>query len=275
MKLKTLVVGIGLLVLAITLSGLAQTPAQASASQEEKPKTESRSPYRVVIFDVKHRNAEAVARALVGSGGQGTQIVPNLALKTITVRDYPESIAVIGEAIKRFDTPTPSVSSVPDSLEFQVHLVAASQAVGERSAMPANLEKVVQQIKTSLPNGDYRFLTTLTSRVIDGGSIHANGYISPPFPVVGSLLRSSYSYELQRVNIISDAAGKEAYQIRVFKFTIGIPIVSAPGSPVQMQSVGIQTELSLREGETAVVGTANVGGSDEAIIVVVTARKVK
>ncbi|MEP7271121.1 MAG: hypothetical protein ABI882_06430 [Acidobacteriota bacterium] len=271
MTVKKLIVGT-MLLMAVSVSGHAQTPAQ----QEEKPKAESRSPYRVVVFDVKHRNPNALAAALVGSGAPGTQIIPNRELKTITVRDYPENILVIGEAIKRFDIPAPDITAVPDSLELQLHLIAASQTPSDKASAPVALEKAIQQMKATLKYADYRFLTTLSSRVIDGGSIHGNGFINPPFAVAGSNLKSSYKYALQQVRIITDAAGKEAYQIKRFAFEISVPIASPnPGTGPQLQNVGIETELSLREGETAVVGTANVGGSDEAIIVVVTAKKVK
>jgi hypothetical protein len=179
------------------------------------------------------------------------------------VRDYPENILVIGDAIKRFDTPAPEVSRVPDSLDFELHLIAASKSNSETGAVPPSLEKVVQQLKATLKYGSYRYLTTMASRVTGGGTIQGNGYIDPPFAVSVSNVKSNYSYQLERVEIVNDVAGKEAYQIRKFQFSLSVPI-SSPGSPVaQMQHVGIITELTLREGENAVVGTANVGGSDE------------
>ena len=92
----------------------------------------------------------------------------------------------------------------------------------------------------------------------------------------GSSAKSSYQYQLQRVEVISDAAGKEAYQVKQFTFNLNVPMSSVNNPGVtEMRGVGMGTELTLREGENAVVGTANVGGSDEAVIVVVTARKVK
>lgn len=276
MKLKTLIAGIVLLLAVSAPDYKAQPAAQQKESEAKPTEARSQSPYKVVIFDVKHRNPDAVARALVGSGAPGTQIVPNRELKTITVRDYPENILVIGEAIKRFDTPGPEVSKVPESLEFELHLIAASQNPSEKTAVPPTLERVIQEMKATLKYGSYRYLTTLASRVSHGGTIQGSGYIDPPFPIAGSAIKSNYNYQLQRVEIISDVAGKEAYQIRQFNFNLQVPIAN-PNNPSahQMQGVGMVTELTLREGENAVVGTANVGGSNEAIIVVVTARKVK
>jgi hypothetical protein len=276
MKLKTLICGSVLLLLVAASVGSAQTPAQQKEAEAKPAEPRAQSPYKVVIFDVKYRNPDAVARALVGSGAPGTQIVPNRELKTITVRDYPENILVIGDAIKRFDQPAPEVSRVPDSLDFELHIIAASQNSTEKTSVPASLDKVVQEMKATLKYGSYRYLTTLASRVASGGTIQGNGFIDPPFPIAGSTIKSNYNYQLERVEIINDVAGKEAYLIKKFQFNLQVP-VAVPNSPTvsQMQGVGIVTELTLREGENAVVGTANVGGQNEAIIVVVTARKVK
>lgn len=280
MKLKVLVF-FGLLVTSLlgpaTASSLAQTPTQtpAQAQQKEEPKVDPRSPYRVVIFDVKHRDANAVASALVGSGAPGTQIIPNRQLKTITVRDYAENISVIGEAIKRFDLPEIArPDPLPASFEIQLHLIAGSTTPIEKPGIPVNLEKVVAQLKATLKYGSYRYLTTLASRVTDGGSIDGNGFMNAPFPVTGSNFKSNYSYHLGRVYLRNYDGGQEVYVISQFKFNIRVPIENTGGA-TNLQEVGMSTTLTLREGETAVVGTANVGGSDEAIIVVVSVKKVK
>jgi hypothetical protein len=52
-----------------------------------------------------------------------------------------------------------------------------------------------------------------------------------------------------------------------------VPIKYGPST--QYRDIGIITPLSLREGEMAVVGTTNIGGSDEAIIVVISVKRVK
>jgi hypothetical protein len=46
-------------------------------------------------------------------------------------------------------------------------------------------------------------------------------------------------------------------------------------SKLGYQTSSINTGLNLREGETVVVGTSNIGSSNEGIILVVSAKKVK
>ncbi len=82
------------------------------------------SPYRAMVFDVKHRDPEALANALqpLQSGQPQTSMVANRQMKTITVRDYPENLAAIGEALRRLDVPeamSPFRPRPPSSIEFQ------------------------------------------------------------------------------------------------------------------------------------------------------------
>jgi hypothetical protein len=210
----------------------------------------------------------------LGSGAKGSMITPNQNLRTLTVRDYPENIAAIEEALKRLDVPDKS----PASLEFQLHLIAASMTPSEKSTMPKNLEPVVEQLKSTLKFSNYRYVSSALNRVSDRGKIESSGVTGSLFPTPAGVTNtpdnpSFYNYSLSRVTLTQDVAGKESVQIDQFKFGVGVPIRLRDG--VQYRDIGIITPLSLREGEMAVVGTANIGGSDEAIIVVISVKKAK
>jgi hypothetical protein len=83
MKLRNLTTATALtLMLALSAAASAQTPDQQPAPA---------SPYKVMIFEIKHRDPDMLAKALDGlrSSGTNTAMVPNRSLRTITVRDYP------------------------------------------------------------------------------------------------------------------------------------------------------------------------------------------
>ena len=61
----------------------------------------------VKLFEIKHRSRNSLANSVkpLGSGAGNATIYANEDLKTVTVRDFPENIAAIEEALKRLDVP--------------------------------------------------------------------------------------------------------------------------------------------------------------------------
>lgn len=264
---------LGSLVLVGVLLPFFLYPEMSYAQAPQQPMEQERSPYKVTIFHIKHRDPTILAQALDGlrSGAPNTAMVPNKQLKTITVRDFPENIASIGEALKRLDVPEPKApAAVPVNIEMQLHLIAASQQTGERSEPPASLAPVINQLRSTLKFSNYRYLTTFTSRLLSGGKVFNNGVIEEPFPQTQPARKSNYQYQVASVQNLEDSAGKSFFYVRSFSFNLTLRLPNGDA-----RDIGFNTDLTLREGETAVVGTANVGSSDEAIILIVTARAVK
>ena len=252
--------------------------AQTSAEQkkDEKEPEQDVKKFAVKLFEIKYRDPNSLSNALyaLSSGAKGSTIQPNQSLNTLTVRDFPENIAVIEEALKRLDVPDKS----PVNLEFQLHLIAASMSTSEKAPLPKNLEPVVEQLKSTLKFTNYRYVTSALNRVSDRGKIESSGVTGSLFPNLSGITNTPdtpafYQYNLSRVSLTQDAAGKESIQIELFKFGVSVPIKFGPQT--SYRDVGIVTPLSLREGEMAVVGTANISGSDEAIIVVISVKKAK
>jgi type II secretory pathway component GspD/PulD (secretin) len=254
----------------------AQTPG---GQKEEQKKEEQPQPPKLAVklFEIRYRNPSSLANSLgsLGSGAPKTTIFANDDLKTLTVRDFPENIAAIEEALKRLDVPDKS----PVSLEFQLHLIAASMEAAEKAALPKNLETVIEQLKSTLKFTNYRYISSALNRVSDRGKIESSGVTGSLFPTPAGLLNTPeaptfYQYSLSRISLTQDATGKESVQIDSFRFGVSVPIKYGQNN-TQYRDIGIVTPLSLREGEMAVVGTANIGGSDEAIIVVISVKKAK
>jgi hypothetical protein len=151
---------------------------------------------------------------------------------------------------------------------------------GEKVAFPKAIEIVLPQLQSSLKFTNYRYINTAIHRVNNDGKIEASGVNSSLFPlpsgaVAGSNETPSFSnYTAEGIRLTADATGKEFVQIRHFSFRASIPI-RLSSSNVQYRDVGINTALTVREGELVVVGTANAGIGDEAIIVIVSVKKVK
>src|SRR5687768_15219234 len=98
----------GALFLLVNSAAFAQ---QATPSAQTKPEDNyvTEKGFKSKVFTITHRdvnNLGAVLRPLL-SGFKGALIVPNGEFKTITVRDFPENIVIVEEAIKRLDMPLP------------------------------------------------------------------------------------------------------------------------------------------------------------------------
>ena len=226
---------------------------------------------QVKLFEIKNKEPEMLARAIMalGSGAPNTRIDPNNNLKTITVRDFLENIAAIEGALKRLDLP----DAAPVSIQTQIYLIAASDEVGDSVAFPKEIEAVVTQLKATLKYKNYRYLNTFINRVNDGGSIETSG--------TGDIKTNSSSNvptlmqcKMSQVRLATDNTGREAIRISKFNLGVRIPVQVGQGN-IQYNDTGLTTELSLSENSLVVVGTANMGLTDGAIIVVVSAKKVK
>ncbi|HKX29178.1 MAG TPA: secretin N-terminal domain-containing protein [Blastocatellia bacterium] len=273
MKFRPLALWISLLLLAGT--ALAQT---ANEQKPDEPKPAPRQNRLLVkLYEVKYRDPVVLSNALMAlRGGGGSEIVPNPTLKTISVKDYPENVAAIEEALKRLDVPEPP----PVSLEFQLHLLSASMNPSEKTPIPKNLDPVVTQLQSTLKFSNYRYIGATLNRVSDGGKLDFSGVTGSFFPTPAGVTNtpenpSFYNCLLSSIRLTPDASGKDIVQISNFKFSVSVPIKVGSASNLQYREIGINTPLSLREGETAVVGTANISTSDEAVIVVVSIRKLK
>ncbi len=239
-------------------------PVQTTNDQ----KKEEPQKFQVRLFEIKHKEAGMLAGAIMalGSGLPNARIDPNNNLKTITVRDFPENIAAIESALKRLDLP----DAAPVSIQIQIYLIAASDEASNVGVFPKEIEPVITQLKSTLKYKNYRFVNTFINRVNDGGSFESSGV---GYATSGSNAPTNIQCKMMQVRIAADNMGKEA--IRIGKFNIGVRIPIQLSGGTQYQDVGITTELSLSEGGLVVVGTGNMGLSDGAMIVVVSAKKMK
>jgi hypothetical protein len=260
------------LVAAAAVSAAAGPPAQARSADRDKDDdrpTEKVPGLKSRVFDVKHRDPDDIARVLkpLGSGVRGTSIAESGEFRTITVRDFPENIAAMEEALRRLDVPRPPRPDVELSVRV---LIATPTGPGQ---YPRELEPVVKQLHATLNYKSYYQINTITQRVKAGGGSKGKGVtvINPPVSGAEESSTMNYSYGFEDVSIAqppAGATGKDAttpkVQVRrLFYWTGGKALGEAD----------INTGLTLREGEKVVVGTASL--KDRAMILVLSARIVK
>ena len=216
------------------------------------------------VFDVKYREASSLAQVLrnLGSGFKGATLQSNSEFKTITVRDFPENIATMEEAIKRLDTP----AAPRPNIDLHMHVLIASNTGSGTADMPAELRDVLTQLRGTLNYRNYELAgsvvqrLTQTERVLQGsGSAEI-----PTGNAAAPMMAMPYEYYLNNVSLVPNATGAPTIHISDFAFT---------SSSNDRDRARIQTALNLRDGEKVVVGTATL--RSRALVIVLTANLVK
>ena len=170
------------------------------------------------------------------------------------------------------------------NLDTQLYLLIATNQDVDDTKLPAALESVVKQLRASLPFKNYRLVATLINRVKNEGRLNLKWIGGPLFASASSASAGAPSFNefsVNSVKLVRDGAGREYIRMDQFRFGARVPIQTSQtvastgaGFPViNYEPTGLGTDISIREGEPAIVGTLNVGPSGDAIILVMTARR--
>lgn len=169
------------------------------------------------------------------------------------------------------------------NLDTQLYLLIATNQGVDDAKLPAALEPVVKQLRVSLPFKNYRLAATLINRVKNDGRLNLQWVGGPLLPAAAASgnTPSFNEFHIQRVRLLTGSDGREFVRMDGFKFGAKIPIQmgtalasNAPAAPIiNYEPTGLNTDISMREGEPVIVGTLNVGPSGDAIILVISAQR--
>jgi Bacterial type II/III secretion system short domain len=256
------------LVLACVPSGAAQQQQPQSV-----PQYVENTGFKNRIFEVKNRDPDELLSVirLLTSGFKGAQVSSDRNFKTITVRDFPENLASIEDALKRLDTP----AAPRLDIELHIHVLIASQGDGAADQYPAELRDVLKQLDTTLSYKSYRLIASIVDRVKDGttglngrgiADVDAFARAAPP-PVE---ISASYSYTIGNVTLSpATTTGAATVQLNNVRFNFRTNAFT----PSSMMETDISTSTTVRDGEKIVVGTTTL--KDKGLILVVTAKIIK
>ncbi|HEX6099480.1 MAG TPA: secretin N-terminal domain-containing protein [Thermoanaerobaculia bacterium] len=237
----------------------------SAALAQEEPAFNGNKAFRNKVFTIQHRDPRSVLNALhlLGSGTKGADMTVSTELRTITVRDFPENIATIEEAIARLDKPVPAA---PD-MELKISVLIGSKSpLAATAAVPEELAPVVKQLQSTLSYAHYGLLTTTVHRSKTGIGVEGSGVAeSALLGIKTSDTRPIfYTYQLRGVSVSA-----EKLDVDNFEFSMRVPLQLGEGN-VQYQNVGFKTPVAVAQGERVVIGTTTM--NDKALVVVVTAK---
>ena len=248
------------LVVTFVSSSSAQQPAPSPAPQPDSPPERG---FKSRIFEVKYRDPNSLLNAVyqLGSGFKGSAMSANTEFKTLTVRDFPENIAVVEEALKRLDVP----GALRPNIELNMHVLIASNEGTPVKEVPADLKDVLTQLRGTLNYRNYELATSIIQRLTETPQrVQGSGVAELPGNNAGTLATSmQYEYYLTNVSLLQNATGAASVQIADFYFS----------TVEKEQRARVQTALNLRDGEKVVVGTATL--RNRALVIVLTAKLIR
>lgn len=268
--------------LALGLPGQAQTtPAPQAAPQvaparEPDPDPAILKAMKSRVFEVNHRNPHRLVNSLraLCSGVRGSRIDAEEAegIKTISVRDFPENISTIEEAIKRMDIL--SATSAIQDVELHVQVLFASKQPVPEGSLPEELQSVIKSLKGALNYRGYTLAASFVQRwdLSRARAIQGRGQIDGATFGFGTIKDPS---QLRIEWEASPAMGFEpklnaAFSLQIPKFALALEERNSSGGNTLAK---IDTSVNLKEGEHVVVGTSVI--KDQGLVVVVTAKVLK
>ena len=234
-------------ILLLTTSVFAQDAAPAS-----KLKTK--------MFDIHYQAPHDIYRAVktLGTVAPGVDMSYNDEMHTITVKDYPEAVAAIEEAIGRLDKPKTAAN-----VELKISMLIGSKTPLPGPAVPDELEPVVKQLQATLRYSHYGLLATNIQQTKVGEGFEGSGVAEQS--LVGGTTANPvfYTYRLQNIRVDGGTVSVENLH-----FGMRVPVQMEKG--MQYQDVGFKTPVSIKQNEKVVIGTTTMG--DRAVIVVLMAK---
>jgi hypothetical protein len=250
------------LALVFVPAALAQQPA-ANTTPAPSDNYADRN-FKNKVFEVKYRDPNSLANVLsrLTSGFKGTAISSNTEFKTITVRDFPENLATIEEALKRLDVP----AAPRPNIELHMHVLLASNTPGGGAEVPAELKDVLAELRGTLSYKNYELAASVVQRLTETSrGLQGQGTAEVPSGNPGlnnGLL--PYEYYIGAVSMVQNSNGDMSVQIGEFAFS---------ALAFEKDRAKVNTALNLRDGEKVVVGTATI--RSRALVVVLTMKLVK
>ena len=170
------------------------------------------------------------------------------------------------------------------NLDTQLYLIVGTNQDVVDPKLPASLDPVLRQLRTTLPFKNYRLAATLINRVKNEGRLELNWIGAPPaspLAAASNVTPSFSQFKVRQVKLVHSPENQMLVQMLGFNYGARIPIQTTPSLAANgtiapafnYETTGLYTDISLREGEPVIVGTLNIGPSGDAIILVVSAKR--
>ncbi|MCP2520440.1 hypothetical protein NLD30_08345 [SCandidatus Aminicenantes bacterium Aminicenantia_JdfR_composite] len=191
------------------------------------------------IVKLKYIKASQVYDLLIPFRSKRGHILFNDRLNMITISDYPENVEKMLAVIKECDVK-------PKQLEFKIWLILAEVREKSKSINIPPIAKVIKELESFLK---YNYYQLLDSSYLKTSESEYSSII----------LGDSYRF---RLNVLKSKFIKDRKE-EIINFSVRL--TGKKGSL-------IESKLTLKNGETTVVGVSKMNGDNKGLILIITAK---
>jgi hypothetical protein len=215
------------------------------------------------VIEIKYADLDLINKVINTFVGMPHGYTFDRGSRTVII-NVPEEIAkVVEDTIRRLDVP----SAAPKDIELTAwFLVASDKEPSTGTAPPAELEKVIAQLRAAFAFKNYRLIDAMALRCRSGQGAEASGAIT------GGQAPTLTQFKLRAATV---AAGEKGTVVRIDALRAGLrlPAYSGSGGAFQYVDTGINgTDITVGEGQKVVVGKSSMEGPDKALIVVLSVK---
>lgn len=179
---------------------------------------------------------------------------------------------------------TVTEGAVDVDLEVELYMLVTSNSA-DSGKLPARLEGVAKELRSSLPFTNYRLGASFLSRVKNGRPLSVRGVLRSLLvtPALDpSVLPTFYEISAGMLNLKMGDSGRSVVQVTGFRFGLRVAVETSVGPAkdggertptISYEPVGITTDMTVREGEAVVVGTLDAGRRGETLVLVLVASR--
>ena len=226
---------------ALAILGLATLPAWAQEASDSKKQ-------RTVIKATMYIEV-AEAEPVLGLLEVNYAVKPDQNL--IVLRGEGDAVETALKVIDALDVPRPSI-------DLQVYVVSASKQ--GPTDVPGELEAAVGQLRSIFGYHGFKLLDTVMLRVLEGRKGRADGGIH----LAEDAQRTGYHFAFQKASVVPED-GFNNIRIKGLKFEVN-------GHVAGTLRAGLMTDILIREGQKAVIGSSTPQGAGDTLILIVEAR---
>jgi hypothetical protein len=240
------------ILLGLAIAGALAAQTATTVTAPPPPAQPPEPPHQQRIFTLKYADARHVADVLAVFG---YGIRADRDLHVVAVSAPAETMVAVEDAVKRLDVP----AAEPRDIDLVVYLVVAADQASPGAGLPSELQPVADELKKIFAYKSFRLLDSILVRTQPNNRAEASGVVVLPNYTNGG--ERPYHFSVYPSAVTEDAKGR---LIRLDQLHLNLNL---PGS----REAGIQTEITVREGQKVVVGKSNMG-TDQSLILVLTAK---